>query len=74
MVMTERAKRPTLRRLADERDTSVGAMLDVAVREHGTVKATAEALGVAPMTVYVWLGRNGYRVVTRSALVKDVQR
>ncbi len=63
-----------LRKLADDRGLSIGAMLTDELAKHGTVKATAEALGVAPMTVYVWLGRNGYRVVTRAALVKDVQR
>ena len=68
-------RRPNkLRQIADSRGQSIGAMLAEELAKHGTVKATAEALGVAPMTVYVWLGRNGYRVVTRAALVKDVQR
>lgn len=68
-------RRPNkLRQIADSRGQSIGAMLTDELAKHGTVKATAEALGVAPMTVYVWLGRNGYRVVTRAALVKDVQR
>lgn len=65
MVMTERAKRPTLRRLADERDTSVRAMLDVAVREHGTVRKAARALGVSPASIYGWMARNHYRVERR---------
>lgn len=63
--MTERAKRPSLRRLADERDTSVAALLDIAVREHGTVRKAAKALGVSPASIYGWMARNHYRVERR---------
>jgi transcriptional regulator of acetoin/glycerol metabolism len=66
----ERTKRPTLRELADQHDVSVAALIDTAVREHGTVKAAAEALGVDPQTVYQWINRHGYTVKTSSRLVR----
>lgn len=65
MDMTAKAKRPTLRRLADERDMSVAALLDVSVREHGTVEKAAAALGVSKQSIYGWLQRNHYRVERR---------
>lgn len=63
-------RRPTLRQLADARGISVGVMLDLAVREHGTLEAAARALGVQPNTVYQWVQRNDYRVVQHSTLVR----
>lgn len=66
----ERTRRPTLRQLADDQNVSVAALIDTAVREHGTVKAAAEALGVDPQTVYQWINRHGYTVKTSSRLVR----
>lgn len=66
----ERTRRPTLRQLADQQDVSVAKLIDTAVREHGTVKAAAEALGVDPQTVYQWTSRNGFKVQTVSRLVR----
>ena len=66
----ERTRRPTLRQLADDQNVSVAALIDTAVREHGTVKAAAEALGVDPQTVYQWINRHGYMVKTSSRLVR----
>ena len=65
MAMIERAKRPSLRELADEQETSVAALIDAAVREHGTVSAAADALGVLPASIYGWMARHGYRVERR---------
>lgn len=70
MEMTKQARRPTLRRLADEKDMSVAAMIDTAVREHGSVDAAAKALGVNPMSVYRWLKRNNVRVERQTRLVR----
>lgn len=64
------ARRPTLRQLAEDRGVSVGVMLDLAVRENGTLEAAARALGVQPNTVYQWVQRNQYRVIQHSRLVK----
>lgn len=66
----ERTKRPTLRQLADQQDISVAALLDGAVREHGTVEAAAVALGLNPMSVYAWLNRNHYKVERYSRIVR----
>lgn len=66
----ERTRRPTLRQLADQQDVSVAALIDTAVREHGTLKAAAEALGVDPQAVYQWINRNGYTVQRQSRLVR----
>lgn len=71
MVVTKEAKRPTLRGLADERDMSVAALLDVSVREHGTVEKAADALGVSKQSIYAWMQRHGYRVERRIA--RDVR-
>lgn len=66
----ERSRRPTLRQLADQQDVSVATLIDTAVREHGTVGAAAKSLGVQPMSIYKWLGRNHYRVERHSRLVR----
>lgn len=66
----ERTKRPTLRQLADERGVSVGVMLDLAIREHGTVDKAAAALGVQANTAYQWIHRNRYEVQQYGRLVK----
>ena len=70
MNSTERVRRPTLRQLADEQDVSVAALIDRAVREHGTVDAAAKSLGLNPMSVYAWLNRNGYEVQRVSRIVR----
>ena len=67
----ERTKRRTLRQLADERDVSVATLLDTAMREHGTLAAAADALGVDKQAVYQWVNRNGYRVQQVSRLVRQ---
>lgn len=65
MVIRERAKRPSLRQLADQQDVSVAALIDTAVREHGTVRAAAKELGVLPASIYGWMSRHGYKVERR---------
>jgi hypothetical protein len=70
-VDMERIKRPTLRQLADERDVSVATLLDTAMREHGTLAAAAESLGVDKQAVYQWVNRNGYKVHQVSRLVRQ---
>lgn len=70
--MNTTKQRPNrLRKLADERGQSIGAMLADELAKHGTVKETAEALGVRPMTLYAWLNRNGYRVHLQARLVRE---
>lgn len=69
--METATKRPkSLRQMADERDISVASLIDSTVREHGTVKAAAKALGVNPINLYQWLSRNNYRVERSARIVK----
>ena len=69
--MNTKTRPNRLRKIADDRGQSIGAMLTDELAQHGTVKATALALGVKPITLYVWLNRNGYSVVSQATLVKE---
>ena len=60
----------SLRRLADDRNITVAAMIDLELREHGSIEKAAESLGVKPINLYQWLRRNNYRLERLSRIVR----
>ncbi len=62
--------RITARSLALERGMPIRAILRAEYRQHGTLAAIAESLGVRPGTVRNWMSRFGLSVKARRRIVR----
>ena len=59
-----------LNQIAEKQGLSVLELLNATLKDHPTVRAAAQALGVYPISINWWLSVNGYEVIKTAKVIK----